>query len=130
MAHNEKHWQAKCGACGWTGSSKDCFSIRPAVIAGYDDLQCPSCLCTSIDEADGDEAPGITHHPDAVAALDAYPAKTAYILYRDGSAESLAAELQRLEVEHSPVGVHAGLQKRGVVVTTHLVRDIMERDGI
>lgn len=52
MGHESEHWEAMCGACGWSGSSKDCFGdSRARDVGGYDDLQCPSCLSHSIDEA-------------------------------------------------------------------------------
>lgn len=52
MGHKTDHWKAKCGACGWSGSSKDCFDVGLSTdIGDYDDLQCPSCLTHSIDEA-------------------------------------------------------------------------------
>lgn len=52
MRHESEHWKANCSACGWIGSSKDCFGgSQTDDVEDYDDLQCPSCLSYSIDEA-------------------------------------------------------------------------------
>lgn len=42
-----EYWNAKCRACGWQGSSKDTDT--------GDELRCPHCNSTLIEEADDDD---------------------------------------------------------------------------
>lgn len=58
MGHTVDQWIAECAACGWSGSSKDCFGGNQGDDVGdYGDLQCPSCLSHSVDAAADMSAP-------------------------------------------------------------------------
>lgn len=46
------YWAAICRDCGWTGMSNECGGGNPIADTGdFDDITCPKCNSTHIDEA-------------------------------------------------------------------------------